>query len=267
MSLKELPIGLFDSGVGGISVLLEAQELLPQEDFLYLADQKNFPYGEKTGKEIKKLALENVGFLLKKGCKLVVIACNTATIQAISLLRKKFPQTPFVGVVPVVKPASRETKTGHLAILSTTSTSKSRFFWQLMDQYASKRTVYNLTCPGLVELIEKGILEGEAVISKLKICLAPALEDPLVDIFASGCTHFPLIRESVLKVAGRKIRFITPDRPVARQVKNILEKRGLKVEKKKKGKVVFFTTADPRAFSKVATRLLGTKVVSKKVSL
>ena len=242
----------------------EAEKLVPQAGWLYLADQANFPYGEKTAEEVRRLTFKAVEFFRKKGCRLVVLACNTATTNAIIQARQRFPQLSFVGVEPVVKPLAKLTKTGHLAVLSTPATQQSRKLKQLIARHAADKTVYNLACPGLADWVEKGVTDGPQLERLLKKLLAPAIEDRKVDVVGSGCTHYSFIKQAILKTFPKKVKFIEPSRPVAQQVKRLAEKAGVDQNLKK---TVFYTTANPQRFAKIASRLLKRRVVAKKVKL
>lgn len=261
--LNNRPIGVFDSGIGGLSIFLALKKLLPKENFIYLADQKNCPYGEKSRGEIKKFSLQGVQFLLKKDCKLIIIACNTATTAAINYLRKKLPGVSFIGVVPPVKPAAEQNRTGHFIILSTKATQKSKYLKQLINKFAKNKVVYNLFCPGLVKIIEKGKTGGKKVNNLLKKCLKSALKDPKVDILATGCTHYPFARGAILSLFPQKIKFIEPSLDVARQVKRVLKQKNIFSEKKETDK--FFTTGVPHSFEKSFQKLIGFKIKTEKV--
>lgn len=258
-------IGVFDSGVGGLSIFLTLKKLLPQESFIYLADQKNCPYGEKTRERIKSLSYKNTQFLLDRGSKLIVIACNTATTAAIDFLRKKFPKVSFIGVVPVVKPAAEQSLTGHFVILSTQATQKSQYLKQLISKFTKNKVIYNLSCPGLAEIIEKGKAKGKKINNLLKKYLKSALKDAKVDILATGCTHYPFARGVIVSLFPQKIKFIEPSLAVAQQVKRILKEKNIFSERRRSDK--FFTTGLPCSFEKSFQRLIGFKIEAKKVKL
>lgn len=258
------PIGIFDSGVGGLSIFLILRKLLPQETFLYLADQKNCPYGTKNKEKIKKLSYQNSQFLLNKGCKLVVIACNTATVKAIDFLRGHF-KVPFVGVVPMVKPAAKESLTGHFIILSTKTTQKSQYLKQLIADFTQDKVVYNLSCSPLIEMIEKGETRGKKINCLLKKCLKSGLKDKKVDLVATGCTHYPFVKKAIINLFPQKIKFIEPSLAVSRQVKRILKEKNIFSSKKTADN--FFTTGKAASLAKTFNKLIGFKIRVKKVKL
>lgn len=258
-------IGIFDSGVGGLSIYLAVKKILPKENFVYLADQKNCPYGEKTEELVKKFSFENTKFLLTKNCKLIIIACNTATTIAIKWLRKKFPKTPFVGVVPVIKFAAKKSLTGHFIILSTKITQKSKYLKQLINNFAQNKIVYNLSCPFLVKMIDRGIVKGERINFLLKSCLKEALKDKKIDVFGIGCTHYFFIQEEIINLFPYKIKFIKAGSAVAQQVKRILRKN--KIISLRRYQDRFFTTGNSYSFETTFQRLLGFKIKAEKVKL
>lgn len=258
------PIGIFDSGVGGISIYLAIKKVLPKESLYYLADQANCPYGDKPQVKIKKASFKSLSYLYNLNCKLIVIGCNTVTTNAIDYLRKKFP-IPLVGVVPVVKPAVRSSKTGHFIILSTQATKKSKSLRKLINKFVINQKVYNLACSGLADLIEKGIIKGKKVKKLLKKSLKPALKDNSVDIIATGCTHYFFIKKSALSFFNKNVNFIEPSKPVAKQVKRVLIEK--KILSNKKFKDRFFTTGNKKDFENSFFRLTGLKITAKKVKL
>lgn len=254
--MSNFPIGIFDSGVGGLSILLTAQKILPKESFVYLADQKNFPYGEKKREKIREICFENTKFLQQQGCRVIIIACNTATVAAINWLRKRFLKISFVGVEPGVKPAGTLTKTGHMVILSTPTTQKSQRLRDLIKNFSSDKKIYNLGCPGLADLIEEGEIKGLKVTRLLKKCLGPALKDPLIDVLVLGCTHYFFVKKLLLELFAQKIKIITPAEPVAKQVKRVLKEKNLLADFKKQ-KNQFFTSGNVVSFNQIASKLTG----------
>jgi len=259
-------IGIFDSGLGGLTIYSAAKKLLPDYHFIYLADQKNCPYGDREDKEIRRLTEKGCKFLVAEKCRLIVIACNTATVSSISYLRKRFKSTKFIGVVPVVKPAVKVSKTGHFVILSTQATSNSEYLKLLIKKYAGEKRVYNLCCSGLAELIESGNTKSEKITLLLKKCLALAIKDKKVDVVATGCTHYPFVKEQIKLVFTGNVRVIDASLPVARQIKRVAEKIGIE-KGGKKTRDLFFTTQEKKVFSKNASQLLGLKIHANRVKL
>lgn len=198
-NLKGKPIGFFDSGVGGISVLKEAVKLLPNENYIYYGDSKNAPYGTKKVEEVKKLTFNAVDFLLSKRVKSIVIACNTATSAAIEDLRNNYADVPIIGIEPALKPAVELNKKGKIIIMATPMTLAETKFNNLMKSYEEKAEIEPLPCAGLVELIEQGIIEGEAVNKYLREKLSPFSKGDISSVVL-GCTHYPFIKNELAKV-------------------------------------------------------------------
>ncbi|PIS09141.1 glutamate racemase [Candidatus Beckwithbacteria bacterium CG10_big_fil_rev_8_21_14_0_10_34_10] len=238
------PIAILDSGLGGLTILKSLYKILPLETYVYLADQKNCPYGERKKEEIESLSQKACQYLLKFKPKIIVIACNTITTESISDLREKFKGVSFVGVVPPVKLAVKKTKTGHFIILSTKATQKGDYLKSLIKDYASSFRVYSLSGSGLVKLIESGQIKDKEIEKLLEKRLSKALKDEKIDTLATGCTHYPLVKKQILAFfnkRGKQISFIEPGTAVANQVKRILAQKKLLVSKKQ-GKNILYTT-------------------------
>lgn len=250
------PIGLFDSGVGGLSILSDLKKNLPQESFIFLADQINVPYGQKTKKELQKLTTAITDFLLKFNIKMLVVACNTASCYAIASLRSKF-NVPIVGVVPAIKPATSITKSGKIAIMSTAATAKSPYLDKLVKQCASSFKVLKLGCPGLEEAVE---VLNNAKMSELLDKYVAKIKDFDADVIILGCTHFPWLKDQIENRVGSKVSIIDSGSAVARRVNFVLKKKN--IYSSIKSKDLFFTTGNPVRFSKVASALLKYKVNS-----
>ena len=263
--MNNQPIGVFDSGVGGLSVFFKLIDFLPHENFLYLADVKNCPYGDKKTSQIRQLALRNIRFLLEQECKLIVLACNTLTILNINFLRKKFSPISFVGIVPPVKQAVLQSKTGHILVFSTKATQQSQYLQGLIKQFASNKKIYNLAGPGLVEIIETGQIKGRLINRLLEKFLAKPLKDPKVDIVAGGCTHYYFIQKAILDLFPQPVKFIQTSLPVARQIKRILAKDNAFALRRQFLK--FFTTGDSAKFNQVFKLFCGFQIQAKKVKL
>ena len=222
----ERPIGVFDSGVGGLSVLREIRRQLPAENSIYLADTANCPYGSKSKAELQALALRNAEFLLEQGAKLVVVACNTASVAALPALRATFA-VPFVGLVPAVKPAALATRTRRVAVLATPATFQGEMFADLVRDFAADVEVIQQVCPGLVELVERGVTDGPEARALLERYLQPAL-DASVDAIVLGCTHYPFLRPVIEEIAGPRVRVLDSGEAVARQVCRVLDRQGIR---------------------------------------
>ena len=185
------PIGIFDSGIGGTSILKEVHQLLPHESIIYLADSKNAPYGDKSTEHILQFSIKNTEFLLNKGCKLIIVACNTATTNAIAYLRSTY-KVPFVGIEPAIKPAALETRTRSIGILATKGTLSSSLFHKTSDHFAKHINVIEQTGEGIVSLIEAGQLASQEMKQLLETYLSPMIEAN-IDHLVLGCTHYPYL--------------------------------------------------------------------------
>ena len=253
------PIGLFDSGIGGLSVLKEIKRLLPGESFVFLADQANIPYGAKTQRQLNELSERITRFLLTHDIKLLVVACNTATCYAIDHLRSIFT-IPIVGVVPAIKPAANLTKEGKIAIMATPATAKSAYLKKLIKEFAPALNVFRIGCEGLEESVE--YLKLKEIYRLLDLYLNKVKKTGS-DVIVLGCTHYPFLKQEIKKrINGSNIRVIDSGRAIATRVKSILEDSTSFA----KGNVqeLYYTTADPRQFSKIASSLLKYRVIARK---
>jgi glutamate racemase len=222
MKSNNLPIGIFDSGVGGTSIWKEIKALLPNENTIYLSDSKNAPYGEKSTQEIIDLSIKNTEFLLHQNCKLIVVACNTATTNTIKTLREKY-SVPFIGIEPAIKPAALKTKTNIIGILATKGTLTSELFEKTSSTIRHQIVIKEKIGTGLVDLIESGKINSPEVKQLLTSYLEPMLEEN-VDCLVLGCTHYPYLIPQIREIVGDKIQIIDSGQAVARQTKAILEK-------------------------------------------
>lgn len=220
------PIGVFDSGLGGLSVLREIRALLPNEDLLYCADSGHAPYGEKPQHLIAARSLELCGFLLEQGAKALVIACNTATAAAAQAIRERWPDVPVIGMEPAVKPASAATKNGVVGVLATTGTLESARFAALLDQFGKEVRVLTRPGAGLVEAVERGERDSPALLRLLASHLEPLLAGG-ADVIVLGCTHYVFLREQVEAIVGPSVRVIDTGAAVARQLQRKLQATGL----------------------------------------
>ena len=225
MISNENPIGVFDSGVGGTTVWKELVQLLPYEKTIYLADSKNAPYGLKTQEEIIVLSKKNTEYLLSRGCKIIVVACNTATTNAIAYLRENY-NVPFIGIEPAIKPAALQTKTNAVGILATKGTLSSELFAKTSEKFAKDVQVIEQVGTGLVELIESNRLDSPEMTQLLEKYLHPMLEKD-IDYLILGCTHYPYLIPQIKKIVPDKVTIIDSGEAVARQTKNILRQNNL----------------------------------------
>lgn len=250
------PIGIFDSGVGGLTVLAEIEKLLPRENYVYLADQAHVPYGVKEKPELTQLTEKIVDFLIKKDSKLIVVACNTASVYSLTYLRSRF-RIPIVGVVPVVKTIASLSKSGKAITFSTPATAKSPYLRELISKFAPNLEVFTLGGGHLEELIENGDLEDSKVDEVIKKTLMPYVETG-VDVIGLACTHYPFLKDRIGKIVGPNIKIIDSGAAVARQVAKILKNEN--IESGKKSEDFYFTTGDEARFKHVAEKLLDIKL-------
>ena len=222
---KENPIGIFDSGIGGTSIWKEINRLLPLEKTIYLSDSKNAPYGQRPTDQIIELAIKNTEFLLNKNCKLIVVACNTATTNAIKYLRETY-QVPFIGIEPAIKPASLKTKTKTIGILATKGTLNSQLFTTTANNLDATIVIIEQVGDGLVELIESNMLNSSEMHLLLKKHLKPFIKNN-IDQLVLGCTHYPYLIPQIKNIIGDQITIIDSGEAVAKQTKNILEGNNL----------------------------------------
>ncbi|MBD3723442.1 MAG: glutamate racemase [Flavobacteriaceae bacterium] len=235
-------IGLFDSGVGGTSIWREINTLLPNENTLYLADSKNAPYGLKTKEEIIALSFKNTEFLLEQNAKLIIVACNTATTNAIKELRAKY-DVPFIGIEPAIKPAANSTKTHTIGILATKGTLNSDLFHEKVNSYTNIKIIEQIG-HGLVQLIENGDIESAEMMELLETYLKPMVAQN-IDYLVLGCSHYPYLVPQIKKIIPNSIKIIDSGEAVAKQTKNILEVNGIVNPSQEKGKNVFYTNNEP----------------------
>lgn len=218
-------IGLFDSGSGGLSVYREVVKLLPKEDYAYYSDNAHCPYGEKSRGYIIDRARFITGFLIGKGCDVIVVACNTATAAAISTLRKEFP-IPFIGMEPAVKPAAFLTRNGVVGVLATAGTLSASKYLDTRDMYTDKVKVIEHVGEGFVELVEKGKLDGPEAERTVRASVEPLLEAG-ADVIVLGCTHYPFLRPMIQRIAGPDVTVIDPAPAVARHLVTVMEEKGI----------------------------------------
>lgn len=244
-------IGLFDSGIGGTSIWKEITTLLPLENTIYLSDSKNAPYGEKSKDEILDLCIKNTEFLLNKNCKLIVVACNTATTNAIKYLRGQY-NTPFIGIEPAIKPAALKTQTNTVGILATKGTLNSDLFEKTSKKINTDVNIIEQIGEGLVELIENGELNSKKMTTLLMSYLNPMLEKN-IDCLVLGCTHYPYLIPQIRKIVGNKITIIDSGEAVAKQTKSILEKNNLLTDKQTNNFHQFYINRSKETLTKFLT--------------
>lgn len=250
------PIGVFDSGVGGLSVLREIRAQMPNEHIIYFGDQGHVPYGPRSMRQIQGFSEEITRFLLRQNSKLIVVACNTASAAALKHLRATFPDVQFVGMEPAVKPAAEKTQTGKVGVLATPATFQGALYASVVERFANGVELFQNTCPGLVGQIEKGELDTPATRAILDAALLPMLEKD-IDTVVLGCTHYPFVIPLIERIVGEKVRVIDPAPAVAKQVKRLLEAGGMLNQNQQEGRVRFITSGAADPAQKVLSLLLG----------
>ena len=252
------PIGVFDSGVGGISVLKHIHTLLPNEDLMYVADSKFAPYGNKTPEFIQERALWITDFLIGKGAKALVVACNTATAAAVDLLRQTY-HLPIIGMEPAVKPAAAASKTGVIGVLATSGTLKSAQFAALLDHYGQQVEVVTQACHGLVECVERGELDSTATQDLLASYVQPLIAAG-ADTIVLGCTHYPFVRTLIENLVGNDVVLIDTGAAVAKELKRRLEDARLLNAETQIGQVGFWSNSTHADAEDIVMRLWGKRV-------
>jgi glutamate racemase len=250
------PIGVFDSGVGGLSVLRAMRAQMPEENVIYFGDQGHVPYGPRPMEQIQHFSEGITRFLLAQNAKLIVVACNTASAAALKFLRGKFPDVPFVGMEPAVKPAAEQTRTGVVGVLATPATFQGALYASVVERFASGVQVLQHTCPGLVGQIEGGDLNGPRTRAILEEALLPMLAQN-IDTVVLGCTHYPFVIPLIEEIVGDGVRVIDPAPAVARQVGRLLEAGGLRRLSGEAGSLRFLTSGDAETVQALLPSLLG----------
>ena len=255
MSKLIQPIGVFDSGVGGLSVLRAIRMLMPGETVLYFGDQGHVPYGPRSMEQIQNFSEGITKFLLDHDSKLIIVACNTASAAALTYLRRCFPSVSFVGMEPAVKPAAETTRTGRVGVLATPATFQGALYASVVERFAAGVELFQHTCPGLVEQIENGELDSAKTRAILEDALHPMLEKN-IDTVVLGCTHYPFVIPLIERIVGEKVRVIDPAPSVAKQANRLLEAAGMRNQSQEQATVRFFTSGEPSAMKSMLPVLL-----------
>ncbi|MDB1923013.1 glutamate racemase [Clostridium tertium] len=256
MDNKNRPIGFFDSGVGGLSVMKEAIQVMPNENYIYFGDSKNAPYGVKSVEEVRNLTFKAVEFLLNKGVKGIAIACNTATSAAVADLRKVYPDLPLVGIEPALKPAVELNKDGNILIMATSMTLKEEKFNRLMSRYKDRASIIPVPCPGLVEFIESGKLDGKEVEEYLFEKMNTYNGGKIASIVL-GCTHYPFIKDTLVKIIGKDITIIDGGLGTAKELRRRLREKNLLTESKENGTIEIINSSNKNEVIDLSYRLLN----------
>lgn len=264
VELGDAPIGVFDSGVGGLTILSALRKELPFENYVYFGDTAHCPYGTRSEEDIIALSVQANKFLIEQGAKLIVVACNTASQVALSTLRATF-SVPFIGVVPAVKPAARATKKGRIGIAATNQAAKAFYLRQLIDEFAGGIEVFAVGCPELVTLVERGELDGSVVEEAVKEALDPLLKED-VDVIVLGCTHFPALRPVIERITHHRIHVIDSGAAIARRTHAVLDTETLirhsHSHSNAYGMLQVWCSGDAEAFSAIARKVLGYPVIA-----
>lgn len=250
------PIGIFDSGVGGVSVLRAIREQIPEESVIYFGDQGHIPYGPRPMEQIRNFSEVITNFLLAQGAKIIVVACNTASAAALKYLREKFPYMQFVGMEPAVKPAAEHTQTGRVGVLATPATFQGALYASVVERFANGVELLQDTCPGLVQQIEQGNLNGKETRRILEAALMPMLEKN-IDTVVLGCTHYPFVIPLIQQIVGDNVRVIDPAPAVAKQTGRLLEASRMRNHQESKDDIKFYTSGDPEELKSLLPMLLG----------
>ena len=253
------PIGFFDSGLGGISVLRRARQLLPHEDYLYYGDSLHAPYGVRPAAEVEALTVRAVEQLLEQGVKAVVLACNTATSATAETLRQRYPELPVIGTEPALKPAAEQFPGGRILVMATEMTLQEQKFMELWSQFRRKAEFEPVVCSGLMEFVERGVLDGSEVELFLREKLEPLLEKP-VDAVILGCTHYPFLQPVIRRVVGERPAILDSADGVSRQLRRQLEARGLLRDGQDGGQVRFLNSLDSSEILERSSALLTVKL-------
>lgn len=250
------PIGMFDSGVGGLSVLAEVRTQLPDESVIYVADQRWAPYGDRTLEAVRSRVVQLAGQLMDAGAKVVVVACHSASSAALHHLREIYPMVPFVGMEPAVKPAVVESRSGVIGVIATTATFQGELFDSVVGRHANGTRVLTGAVPGLTELVEDGLTEADETRELLVRVLAPMVAEGM-DTLVLGCTHYAFLAGLIAAIVGDEVSIIDPAPAVARQVGRVLDRHGLRAAAIGGGSVHYRTTLDPDRLAAVIQHLTG----------
>ncbi len=251
-----LPIGIFDSGLGGLSVLRAIRQQMPAQPLIYFGDQAHVPYGVRSLEEVRSFSISITRFLRQQGAGLIVVACNAASAAALHDLRQTFPEVPFVGMEPAVKPAAETTQRGIVGVLATPATFQGQLYASVVERFAQGVTILTDTCPGLVGEIERGNLDGPRTRAILERALQPMLAAG-IDTVVMGCTHYPFVIPLIEEIAGPSVRVIDPAPAVARQAARLLAQHGWLAAGDAPARTRFITSGDLRSMAALLPALIG----------
>ncbi len=254
--LSENLVGIFDSGIGGLSVLREIHNMLPFQPLYFIADQAHVPYGKRQMSEIRGFSFSITDFLAAKGAQVIVVACNTASAAALKVLRKKYPQLTFVGMEPAVKPATQKTHNSIVGVLATPATFQGKLYHTLVEKFARDVKILTHTCPGLVDAIESGEIATQNTRLILQRALLPMIEKG-ADTIVLGCTHFPFVVPMIKGIVGPDVTVIDPSPAIAKRVSFLLNKLNLIKRYSLKSEIVFSTTGKLESFKRIIHSLIS----------
>ncbi len=260
------PIGVFDSGVGGLSVWREIVRELPRECTVYFADQAHMPYGPRSEQELRRFCDAIARWLVSEGCKAVVVACNTASAAALKHLRDRYPDLPTIGMEPAVKPAATLTRSKVVGIMATPATFQGRLFKATAGRHARDIKLINQICDGLADQVETGELDGPEADALLRRFLQPMLAAG-ADTVVLACTHYPFVIDAIRRIVGPDVNVIDPAPAIARHVQRVLAERGLLTSRTEAGSHRFVTSGDPARMSALVRRLVGVETRAEVVML
>lgn len=263
---RNAPIGIFDSGIGGLSVWQEITAMMPAENAIYIADSAFVPYGVRPPEEIRARSIAVAGFLIEQGAKLVVVACNTASAVAIDELRSAYPDVTFVGLEPAVKPALGMSMTGRVGVLATPRTVSGDRLRVLIEHWSDGVQVHSIAGNGMVELVEGGRLTGDEVDAIIGPILDPLLAED-VDVVVLGCTHYPFLRDAIQTYVGASVRVIDSGNAIARRTLSLLQAQRILHDRGQAGVLTMFTTGNASETTRVASKLLGREEVASHVDV
>lgn len=255
MAMEPNSVGIFDSGVGGLSILAHIRQLLPQEKVLYFADQAHVPYGPRTMIEVREFSRAITSYLLSKGAKIIVVACNTASAASLHHLRKAFPQTPFVGMEPAVKPAAQTSKSQKVGVLATPATFQGELFGSVVERFANGIDVIQQTLRGLVVRIEANDLDGPKTRKILKRRITPLI-DKGVDTLVLACTHYAFVIPTIEELFGSSVTVIDPSPAIARQTKVLIDEYQLDLDRSDEGSITYISSLDAEELVSMAKKLI-----------
>lgn len=251
---SERPIGIFDSGIGGLTVTATIRQALPTERLLYFGDGAHVPYGPRALEEVRDFSFGITDALLARGAKVIVIACNTASAAALRPLREAYPDVPFIGMEPAVKPAVEHTRTGVVGVIATVATFQSELYATIVERFAHGVDVLHQPCPGLVKQIEAGEFDTPATEAMLRGWLEPLVAKN-IDALVLGCTHYPIVRPLIERIVGPGVRVIDPAPAIARQLQRVLHRDGIEAPANQHGDLHCYTSGERDTFAAMLERL------------